>query len=124
VYKPTVIILFCFCFVFYIAVGKSAMQRNANLPTTTERQTHARSLSTGKSAGIVSSNLCSMCRVSQVSLIVHGVTIGNIVLGTRDCGGYRDSTLRREGSTGRHVSVESGELCGSRKVEVQRHFII
>jgi hypothetical protein len=62
-----------------------------------------------------------MCRVGQVSLVVHGVTIRNVVLGARYSG---DSALRREGATGRHVGVESGELCGSRKVEVQRHFIV
>jgi hypothetical protein len=62
-----------------------------------------------------------MCRVGQVTLIVHGVTIRNIVLGARDCG---DSALRGEGSIGRHVSVEHGELRGGGKVEVQRHFII
>jgi hypothetical protein len=107
-----------FCFVFYVAVGKTATQRNANLPTSTERQTHTRSLRTGKSTGIVSGDLSSVCRVGQVSLVVHGVTIGNVVLGARD------GALRREGATGRHVGVESGELCGSRKVEVQRHFII
>jgi hypothetical protein len=54
-------------------------------------------------------------------MIVHGVTIRNIVLGARDCG---DSALRGEGSIGRHVSVEHGELRGGGKVEVQRHFII
>jgi hypothetical protein len=97
------------------------MQSKINLLTSTERQTHARSLSVSKSAGIVSSDLCSPRGVSQVSLIVHSVTIGNVVLGVRDCG---DSALRGgEGSTGRHVSVKGGEFRGSGKVEVQRHFI-
>jgi hypothetical protein len=82
---------------------RNVTQRNINLPTSTERQTHARSLGAGKSAGIVSSDLCSMCRVGQVPLVVHGITIGNVVLGAGDCG---DSALRGgEGTTGRHVSV-------------------
>jgi len=62
-----------------------------------------------------------MCRVGQVSLVVHGITIGNVVLGARDCG---DSALRGEGSTGRHVSVKGREFRGSGKVKGQRHFII
>jgi hypothetical protein len=62
-----------------------------------------------------------VCRVGQVSHIVHGVTIRNIVLGARDCG---DSALRGEGTTARQGGVEYWELCGGGKVEVQRHFII
>jgi hypothetical protein len=59
-----------------------------------------------------------VCRVGQVSHVVHGVTIRNIVLGARDC------ALRGEGTTARQGGVEYGELRGSGKVEVQRHFII
>jgi len=66
-----------------------------------------------------------MCRVGQVSHVVHRVTIGNVVLGARDYRDYRDCALRGgEGSTGRHVSVKGGEFRGSGKVKVQRHFII
>jgi hypothetical protein len=121
--------LFCFVFV-YVPVGKSAKQSEAIQikadlhTTTTERQTHTRSLSSGKSAGIVSSDLSRACGIGQIARVVHGVTIRNVVLGARYSGDCRDSALRREGATGRHVGVESGELCGSRKVEVQRHFII
>jgi len=62
-----------------------------------------------------------MCRVGQVSHVVHVVTIRNVVLGARDCG---DCALRGEGTTTRQGGVEYGELRGSGKVEVQRHFII
>ena len=112
----------CFCYFCKYWLGKSANQQMndqiSNLPTSTERQAHTRSLGAGKSTGIVCSDLCRPRRVGQVSLVVHSVTVRNVVLSAR---AY---TLRGEGSTGRHVSVKNGEFCRSRKVEVQRHFII
>jgi hypothetical protein len=54
-----------------------------HLLTSTKRQTHTSSFGTSKSTGIVGRNLRSAARVGQIARVVHGVTIGNVVLGTR-----------------------------------------
>ncbi len=121
---------FCFCiFCMYLCVHKYRHPFATCYPlsvirylltTTTERQTHRRSLSASKSTSIVGSNLSGAGRVRQKAGIVHYKSIGNVSFGVGDHIGV----LRREGSARRHVSVENRKLCRSREREVQRHFII
>lgn len=49
----------------------------------TERQTHAGRFGASKSTRVVGSNLCGSAGVGQIARVVHGVTVGNVVLGTR-----------------------------------------
>ena len=68
----------------------------------TERQTHAGRFGASKSTRVVGSNLCGSAGVGQIARVVHGVTVGNVVLGTRG----------------------DGISSGISKREVQRHFYV
>jgi hypothetical protein len=111
-------ILFCFCFVFVFARNVCRrIPQKTELPASSKRQTHARSLYTSKSTCIVGSNLSSTRGIGEVSHVVHYVTIGNVILSLRaaSIGGVISGDF----------NIANGrKSCGSVKREVQSHFII
>jgi hypothetical protein len=86
-----------------------------HLLASTKRQTHARSFSVSKRTGVVGLNLRRAARIGQIAVVVHYVTIGNVVLGD-GCTIILD--------TARYCDIRAGDGSSSTKREIQRHFII
>jgi hypothetical protein len=108
--------IFCFVFIFVFVFVKTMLIK-LHLLTSTKRQTHARSLSMSKCTSIVGLDLRRAARVGQVALVVHYVTIGNVVLGT-GCASTRLPIL----DAARYCNVGARDGSSSTKREIQRHF--
>ena len=70
------------------------MSTAAMLTAATERQTHGGGFSAGERAGSVGGNLRRMGGIGQMSVVVHGVSVGYVVFGRRRLG--------RKGEVQRH----------------------
>ena len=114
------VIIILFLYFCFVCICVSTLCYAApHLTTPTKRQTHSRCFSTGKSAGIVGSDLCRPTRICQITLVVHNVTVRNVVFGARGIVA-RLSKLNAAGD--RHVRTHNGS--SSTKGGFQSHFII
>ena len=112
--------LFFFGFVFiYINDMLELILVVPHLTASAKRQTHTRGFGAGKSTGVVCRNLCRPTRICQITLVVHNVTVRNVVFGARGVAA-RLSKLNAAGD--RHVRTRDGS--SSTKGGVQSHFII
>jgi len=68
------------------------------LAAATERQTHGGGFSAGERAGIVGGNLRRTGGIGQISVVVHGVSVGYVVFGRR----RRRPRLGQKGEVQRH----------------------
>jgi hypothetical protein len=97
--------------------ANSANSAKTELLASSKRQTHARSLCVSKSTSIVGSNLSSTSGISEVSHVVHFVTVGDVAFGLR-------AASIRGVRSGDFNIAKGRKSCGSVKREVQSHFII